>query len=287
MVDDVLALQTCAKSQQLNTVINTFMELEKLTLSKTKCHKLHMGNNLRQCSDMKVHGEVVKNTRTEKYLEDLLCSNGSNKPNLAKRLSSGWGRVSYILGLVSEAPLGRWKIAAGLILRKSLLINSILFNCEAWHNFTLTQIEAFEKIDEALLRGLVEGHAKIPVPALYLENGQVPIRYIVACRRLLYLQTILQREPDELIHKVYLAQKDDPSEGDFCQLVNKDRQLLNCSLTDEQIQQYSKYDFKTLVKNKAKEEAFRTLLSIKDTKTKMDNILYTNSFQNPTIHHKG
>ena len=133
----------------------------------------------------------------------------------------------------------------------------------------------------------MEGHAKIPVPALYLKNGQVPIRYIVACRRLLYLQTILQREPDELIHKVYLAQKDDPSEGDFCQLVNKDRQLLNCSLTDEQIQQYSKYDFKTLVKNKAKEEAFRTLLSIKDTKTKMDNILYTNSFQNPTIHHKG
>ena len=66
MFDDVLAVQTCAKSKQLNTVINTFMELEKLTLSKTKCHKLHMGNNLRQCSDMKIHGDVVKNTKSEK-----------------------------------------------------------------------------------------------------------------------------------------------------------------------------------------------------------------------------
>ena len=58
MVDDVLSVQTCAKSQHVNTVINTFMDLEKLTLSKTKCHKLHMGNNVRQCPDMKVHGET-------------------------------------------------------------------------------------------------------------------------------------------------------------------------------------------------------------------------------------
>ena len=201
MVDDVLAVQTCNKSQQLNTVINTFMELEKLTLSKTKCHKLHMGKNERQCQDMKVHGESVKNTKTEKYLGDLISSNGSNKPNLAKRLSSGWGKVSFIPGLVSGALLRRWKIAAVLILRKGLLINSMLFISEAWHNFSQCQVEAFEKIDEALLRGLVLGHAKIPAPALYLETGQEPLRYLLAYRRLLYLKTILQRDSDDLIKK--------------------------------------------------------------------------------------
>ena len=121
------------------------------------------------------------------------------------------------------------------------------------------------------------GHAKLLVPALYLENGQVPIRYILACRRLLYLQTILQREPDELVHKVYLAQKANSTQGDFCQFVEYDRQLLNCCLTDEQISKTSKYDFRLLVKNKAKEQAFITLLAIKDTKTIMDNITYTNS----------
>ena len=214
---------------------------------------------------------------------DLISSNGSNKPNLAKRLSSGWGRVSYILGLVSEAPLGRWAIAAGLILRKALLINSILFNSEAWHNFTQNQVEAFEKIDEALIRGLVIGHAKVPVPALYLENGQVPIRYILACRRLLYLQTILQRDPDELVHKVYLAQRADPSQGDFCLLVDNDRLLLDCCLTDEQIGQTSKYDFRILVKKKAKEQAFRTLMSIKDKNGK--HHIHQQS-PNPTIHHQ-
>ena len=175
MVDDILTLQTCSKANTLNTVVNTFMELEKLTLSKSKCHKLHLGNKVRQCNDMKVHGETVQNSKTEKYLGDLICNNGSNKPNIAKRLSRGWGRVSDILAIVSEAPLGRWRIASGLVLRKSLLINSILFNSEAWHNLSQGQVEAFEKIDEALIRSLVIGHAKIPVPALYLECGQLPI----------------------------------------------------------------------------------------------------------------
>jgi hypothetical protein len=119
----------------------------------------------------------------------------------------------------------------------------------------------------------------MPVPALYLENGQVPIRFLLACRRLLYLQTILQRNPDELILKVYLAQKADPVEGDFCQLVDKDRQLLECSLTDDQIRNTSKYDLKVLVKSKAKEQVFKTLMAIKNTKFKMDDIRYTNSFQ--------
>ena len=44
MVDDILAVQKCSpQSVQVNTVVNTFMELEKLTLSKTKCHNLHIG----------------------------------------------------------------------------------------------------------------------------------------------------------------------------------------------------------------------------------------------------
>ena len=279
MVDDVLGLQNClAKSKQLNTVVNTFMELEKLTLSKTKCHKLHIGSNESICPDMIVHGEAVKNSKREKYLGDILSSNGSAKPNLAKRMSRGWGRVSEILGLVKEAPLGYRRITAGLLFRKSLLINTMLFNSEAWHDITDTQIEAFEKIDEALIRGLVSGHSKIPLPALYLETGQVPIRYIIATRRILYLQTILQREPDELIRKVYTAQKDDPSDGDFCQLVIQDCQLIDCQMSNDQIASMDKYSFKVLVKRKAKEAAFRRLMSIKETKSKMENILYLSSF---------
>ena len=221
----------------------------------------------------------MKESKCEKYLGDIIHNTGSIKPNLARRLSRGWGRVNEILAIVKEAPLGRKRIEAGLLLRKSLLINATMFNSEAWHGLSKSQIVAFEKIDEALLKGLMVCHAKIPIPALYLETGQVPVRYILACRRLLYLQTILQRSEGELIRKVYLAQRTDTTDGDFCQLVDGDRDLIDLQLEDDQIANMSPFDFKNLVKLKARQASFNYLMLIKESKSKMDNIVYMTSFK--------
>ena len=279
MVDDILGVQKCSpQSVQLNTVINTFMEHQKLTLSKTKSHNIHMGKNRKLCQDLRVHDSKMNESRCEKYLGDIIHNSGSVKPNVAKRLSKGWGRVSEILAIIKEAPLGRKRIEAGLLLRKSLLLNGTLFNSEAWHGLTKSQIQAFEKVDEALIKGLTACHSKIPVPALYLETGQVPVRYILACRRVLYLQTILHRGEDELIKKVYLAQRADTTDGDFCQLVDGDLQLLDLQLSDLQIASISSFELKKIVKSKAKEAAFRHLIEIKESKRKMDNITYISSF---------
>ena len=72
ILDDIFTLETGSKADNLNTVANTFMELEKLPLSKSKCHKLHLGNKVRQCSDMQIHGEAVHNSRTEKNIWEIL-----------------------------------------------------------------------------------------------------------------------------------------------------------------------------------------------------------------------
>ena len=209
----------------------------------------------------------------------MIHNSGTNKLNLATRLSRGWGKVNEILAIIKEAPLGRHKIMSGMILRKAMLFNTMLFNSEAWHGFDSKQIEAFEKIDEALIRGLVSGHSKIPVTALYLETGQIPVRFVMACRRILYLQTILHCDPEELIYRVYAAQKREPVPGDFCQLVEKDLQLLDLQLSDETISRMSKYDLKILVKTKSRKQAFQYLIAIKETKTKLDNICYLNNFK--------
>ena len=147
-----------------------------------------------------------------------------------------------------------------------MLINGTLFNSEAWHGITLNQIKAFEKIDEALIKGLVLGHAKIPIPALYMETAQLPLRFILACRRILFLQTILHREPEELIRKVYEAQKSDPTKGDFCELVIGDCELIKLQLNEDAIRALSRYELKAEVKKRAREAAMRYLSEIKDTK---------------------
>ena len=110
------------------------------------------------------------------------------------------------LALVKEAPLGSYRVRAGLLLRQAILLNGTLFNSEAWHSLSSSQVDSFDKLDQCLLRGLLGGHSKIPVPSLYLETSQVPLRYILACRRILCLHKILQRSKDDMIRRVYDAQ---------------------------------------------------------------------------------
>ena len=37
----------------------------------------------------------------------------------------------------------------------------------------------------------------------------------------MYVHNILQRSPDELVREIIEAQKGDPSQGDFCKLIDK------------------------------------------------------------------
>ena len=54
MVDDVLCVTKCSSKTVIsNATINTFMELNKLTLSADKCRKIHIGKKCDQCPKLK------------------------------------------------------------------------------------------------------------------------------------------------------------------------------------------------------------------------------------------
>ena len=171
MVDDILAVQSCSsKSQKINTAINTFINLEKLSLSKTKCHNIHVGSKQKICPNLKINEVKMENSKRETYLGDIIDESSTIKPNIEKRKSRGYGIISNILTIVNEIPLGKWKVEAGLRLRQAMLINGILFNTEAWHSVNVKDVIELEKVDETLLRGLLQAHPKIPLEALYLET---------------------------------------------------------------------------------------------------------------------
>ena len=276
MVDDIIAVQKCSpQSLHLNTVVNSFMDLEKLTLSKNKCHKLHTGKPNRNCKQLKVHDNVMHEASTETYLGDKIDISGKNNVNIAARVGKGFGRVKTILAMLKEAPLGWTKVKAGLKLRKAMLINGVMFNSESWHGVTKEDVRNLERVDEALLSGLVTGHAALPLPALYLELGVEPLRYIWACRRIMYLHTLLNRSNKEITKKVLNAQIVQPSKGDFCELVNRDIQMIKLEKTYDEIAQMKKTSLKILVKSKIQVAAFNYLMMEKQPKTKMDKIKYS------------
>ena len=129
-----------------------------------------------------------------------------------------------------------------------------------------------ERVDETLLRGLTSAHSKIPIAALYLECGATPLRFIWAARRIMYLQTILKRSNDELTKKIYDAQKEDPTEGDFHELVSKDIQMIDLKMDEEEIKSTTKAALRHIVKKKVKEAAFKYLMEQRGSK--MRDITY-------------
>ena len=276
MVDDILALQKCSiRSQKMNAVINTFIELEKLTLSCQKSKNIHIGKSEIKCHNLRVHGEEMKQSKSEKYLGDIVDISGKIRPNIEARQSKGFGIVNNILAIINEIPLGHWRVEAGLRLRQAMFVNGCLFNSEAWHGVKEADITLLEKVDESLLRGILKSHAKIPVEALYLETGSVPIRFIIASRRLMFLHSILQRDSNELVRKIYAAQMADPSPGDFVELVMEDKEMINLSMSDEEIKSLKKVKFKQIIRNKIRIAACKSLNKKKENHSKMNGLKYT------------
>ena len=79
----------------------------------------------------------------------------------------------------------------GLILRDAMFLDGILTNCEAWHFISKRNIEELEIMDRSLLRFITGAHVKTQKGFLYLETGALDIEKIIAHRRMMYLQTIL------------------------------------------------------------------------------------------------
>ena len=101
-----------------------------------------------------------------------------------------------------------------------------------------------EEIDESLLRNILKAHSKTAIEALYLELKCLPIRYHNMYRRLNFLHYMLSLENTELLSQFVKRQFENPSKGDWVQLVNEDLEKLNTTPNHDEIKKMKKEDFK-------------------------------------------
>jgi hypothetical protein len=274
MVDDILTVTDASLTGKMNKQVNTFMESKKLILSEKKCIRIHIGKSHEKCPELNVHEAKMKTGEKEKYLGDTISSKGTLDATIESRRAKGLGIVAEILSILKEIPLGKHTAKMGMILREAMLINGMLYNSEAWHGVTNKHLNALEAIDQSLLRGILKAHAKTPRQFLYLELGAVPLRWIIMQRRLNYQKTIIDRAENELIKKVYNAQKQNSVRGDFVRLVQKDWDQLGIHMNETHIAIMSKAEYKRYIKSNVRAAAFKDLKMKQATLTKINNIQY-------------
>ena len=167
-IDDLLAVSECGiDTVKTNAYLNAKTSVKKLQFGGKKCHKLHIGKNQHVCPDLFVddwrmekidefetgirnlkdvfNGDyAMEGVEDEKYLGDLLTTDGTNTKNVESRKSKGVGSVSQILSMLEEITFGPFYFQVAVTFRSTWLVNSILTNSEAWYALTKSDIDALE-----------------------------------------------------------------------------------------------------------------------------------------------
>ena len=114
-----------------------------------------------------------------------------------------------------------------------------------------------ERIEEGYMRQLLKNSRGCSIAQIYLELGQVPVRFDIFKLKLFFLKYILNEDEGSLIYKLFYLQVQNPSKGDWASSCKESLQQLKIYLSFEEIKLMSSLKFKIVVCIQIREEAFR------------------------------
>ena len=309
MVDDALAITECGfKASMMNAYINTKTNIKKLQYGVDKCFKMHVGKTCIKeiCPDLHVdewkmkHVEEIetgtmrieeefsgphemKEAQEEKYLGDIVSGDGKNYKNMISRRNKGTGIINGIMTKLEDVCFGKHYFEVAVIWRNSYLISSLLTNAEAWYGVSQSDINILEKVDESLLRRILEAPVSTPIEMLYLELGVVPIRFKIMERRLNFLWYILHEDEESLVNMFLQSQLKSPVHGDWGQSCHNDLEELEISCTIRDIEKMAENQFRRIVKEKIELKALEYLNNLKAKHSKVMDLHHQNLTMQPYL----
>ena len=273
MVDDIAMIALCNSADALtaNVKTDTFIQRKKLEgqTGAGKCQWVHVGGG--SCNSCySINGHNITKADTYKYMGDHV-SDGWN-PLYQKRCEKAQGYSAICQAMSTEISLGIRLFEMAKLFHQAIFVNGSLLNVETWPNCTESRMIKFERIEQRFLRSILNAHSKTPIEALYLELGIVPLRFHLMKRRILYLHDIVNRDDEELVKKIVLAQKERSCSGDFYEQVLENMRLLD--LNFEMLMANSKAKVKADVGVSIEEKAYQYLIGLANTHSKTQEMLY-------------
>ena len=301
MVDDLLSVTECGfKTSMAHAYLTFKTDSKKLQFGSQKCKKLHVGKICEnfKCQTLKVdkweefeirneetgideiedvckEKEIMEEKTEEKYLGDVISTDGRNIKNVKARVAKGKGIVNRIVTILDGIPFGKFYFEIAAILRNSLLVSSMLFNTEAWYNVTKPELELLETVDLQFLRSVLKVPKSTPKEILYLEMGCVPFRDLIRKRRISFLHYILNENQNSMLYKFLMCQMKNQKPKDWISQVIKDLKDLKIDLEVEDLKKMKKSKLKRMLNKTVEEKAFEELQHKKEGHSKVMNLKYS------------
>ena len=201
----------------------------------------------------------MKHVQSDKYLGQFVEADGSNSINIEDKYNKGIGMSCQVLSLLSEISLGHYYFDTGLLLRDTNIVNVILFGAEALYGITKKQIEILHSVDLHFLRKLFNASLSTAKEAFHLETGKIPVAFTLVSRRLMFWRHIVSNDTSSLLFKFYNIQKSCRVKNDWVVQIEKDKNEIGLSLSDEDVATMSKWRFKKLLRQKIRDAALQHL----------------------------
>ena len=141
----------------------------------------------------------------EKYLGDVISTDGKNIKNVKARVAKGKGIANRIISIIDGIPFGDFYFEVAMILRNSLLVTSMLSNSEAWYNVSKAELNLLETVDVNFLRNVLRTPKSRPVEMLYLELGCILFRELIRKCRISCLHYILNQDQNLMLYKFLMT----------------------------------------------------------------------------------
>ena len=262
---------------KLNSIINSFIKTQRLTLSQDKSVVVHIGNKHSSplpCPKLSVDKHEMKVSQSAKYLGNFITTKGGHRDTIEDRRNKGWGKIASIQGILEEVDLGKHRVEVGLLLRKAILVNSLLFTAETWSGVKNSDLVRLEHVDLALLSSLVSGHSKCAGEFTHMELGTLKLRHILTKNRLMFHHHLLSLDENETLRKIYEKQKINKTKGDWFCLLQEDFSFIGEAMNEDLIKSMSKCDYKIKVTQLVQKAAFQWFSLQQEGHKKTKNILY-------------
>ena len=268
-VDDIITVNTNPEDvYQSHSRVTWFSQKKRLALNGPKC--LVLGVNLKP-SDviprLLVDGTILELKKTAVYLGDVFNSRGTNADLILDRVQRGKACIVSAMALCSDVTLGLHAVETLLMLYRSLFVQVVLFNAQAWSNMSKTDINRLQTVQLKFLKRIFHAPPSTSNPLTFLETGILPIQYEIQLRQPSYLHHILTLEDDDPVKQSYQQQLLYPMAPNWANEVMNMRKMYNIIESDSVVANLSKDRWKHIIKDKVNAIAMDNLnLEIKDQK---------------------
>ena len=194
-VDDVLSFAE-GREQQLLTLqmVNEFAVKHKLKWGGDKCNVMPVGKSAFAKEKWKLGELFIDSCEQYKYLGDIVMRNNSNQKNIEDREQRVKMTTRKAISICCSETIGCIEMQALLTYHESVIIPTLLTNCETWV-LSKEQRKKLERIELWSLKKMIGLPPTTPSIAVIYTTGTLFTSQRIDQKQLIYLKTILSR-PD-------------------------------------------------------------------------------------------